>query len=153
MKRLVFTLFFASCAHYSVATGSTTIAVPPFTIEASTDLNGAQLATTLVSRLQHFGLNAKFGTSPSTQKSETLTCHVLSDQIISGSKTGNVGFSRVKVVCQNGSQTFTQLLTGGANMTDTLDNRKVLIQSAANEAVENISVEISKHLISLERER
>ena len=153
MKIYVCALFLISCAHYSMATGSAPISIPPFTVEASTDINGAELAKTLVARLEHFGLNAQFGSSKLTT-SQTLDCHVLTDQILSEGRTAGVGFSRVKIVCQNRGEQFTQILTSGANMKDTLDNRHTLVQSSATEGVENLSVEISKHFISLqERER
>lgn len=152
MKAVLLAIFLGGCAHYSLATNTSTISVPTFSIEASTDLNGAELAKTMVSRLEHFGLKARFGTNVETANLNQLACHVLSDQIINGTGTEGVGFSRVKIICENRGKEFTQILTAGANMGDALDNRRVLVQSAATEGVETLAVKISKHFISVQEQ-
>lgn len=150
MKIFLTALLFSSCAHYSMASSTEVISVPAFTVEAENDLDGAQLAFALVSRLEHFGLNSRFGNDQEGEATQ-IRCHVLTDSIIHSEDSQGVGITRIKLTCNSPSKEFSRSLVSGAHMNDTSENRQLLLQSTATDAVEDLSAEISKHFISIQK--
>ncbi|GEM_PF-4380743 len=145
MKFFLLLIFTSSCAHYSMhPTSEETIYVPPITVEAENDIDGSSLARKLIARLEYLGHHAKYGASKNVRN--TLFCHVLSEQI---DTSANLAFVQLRLRCTSAGVDFSERISESANVINgDNENTHILLQSAANDAVENIAVQLSQHFIS-----